>query len=183
MPALILYSELLNSWLIPFVFLFIVAYGYARRVKVYEAFVEGAKDGFTTAVMIIPYLVVILAAIAIFRASGAMALVAQALGTIISPSVFPPDCILLALVKPLSGGAARGVMLDVFQRHGVDSFPGFLASTIQGSTETTFYVVAVYFGSVGVTRSRYVVPVGLLAEFVAVTVAVTVSNLWFTGPR
>ncbi|MCX7019443.1 MAG: spore maturation protein [Candidatus Sumerlaeota bacterium] len=176
-------SELLNSWIIPLVFLFIVAYGCAKKVKVYEAFVSGAKEGFNVAVMIIPYLVVILSAIAIFRANGAMNYVAEGLGYIISPKVFPPDTILLALIKPLSGGAARGVMLDIFQRHGVDSFTGFLASTIQGSTETTFYVVAVYYGSIGVVRTRHTIPVGLAAEIISVTISIFLANLWYAGMR
>ncbi|MBX7245258.1 MAG: spore maturation protein [Candidatus Sumerlaeaceae bacterium] len=174
-----LYSDLLNSWVIPFIFLFIVVYAYARRVKVYEVFVEGAKEGFNVAIMIIPYLVVILSAIAIFRASGAMQFVATSLGAIIPPTVFPPDAILLSLIKPLSGGAARGVMLDVFQRQGVDSFASFVCSVIQGSTETTFYVIAVYFGSVGIKNSRHTIAVGLAAELIAIIASVIIANIWW----
>jgi spore maturation protein B len=182
-PAFKIYSDMINEWVMPLTFLFIVIYGYSKRVKVYEVFVDGAKEGFNVAVMIIPYLVVILSAIAIFRSTGAMDLVAKGLGYLISPNVFPPDAILLSLVKPLSGGAARGIMLDVFQRQGVDSFPGFVASTIQGSTETTFYVAAVYFGSVGIKNTRHTIPIALFAEFVAIVISVALSNLWFQGVK
>lgn len=180
-PMAIVYSDIINSWVIPLLFLFIVFYGYTKKVKVYEVFVEGAKEGFTTAVMIIPYLVVILSAIAIFRASGSMDFLARIIGYVIPASVFPPDCILLSLIKPLSGSAARGVMVDIFQREGPDSFPGLLASTIQGSTETTFYVIAVYYGSIGVKRIRHTVTAGLTGEAVAVVVSVILANIWFAG--
>ncbi|MCX7718571.1 MAG: spore maturation protein [Candidatus Sumerlaeaceae bacterium] len=173
------YSNLINSWIIPFVFLFIVLYAYVKKVKVYEVFVEGAKEGFNVAVMVIPYLVVILAAIAIFRVSGAMELIARGINLLIPESIFPSDMVLLTLVKPLSGSAARGIMVDVFQRLGPDSFPGYLASAIQGSTETTFYVVAVYFGSIGVSRTRHTIPVGLTAELVAVIVSTIMAHILF----
>jgi spore maturation protein SpmB len=173
--------EIINSWIIPFIFLFIVAYGYARRLKVYELFVEGAKEGFNVAVMIIPYLVAILAAIAIFRASGAMDLLAGAIAYFLPPSLVPSDIILLALVKPLSGSAARGVMLDIFSRYGVDSLPGFMASVIQGSTETTFYVVAVYFGSVGIKNTRHTIAAGLTGEFTGIVVSIILAHLYFAA--
>jgi spore maturation protein B len=171
--------DLLNNWVIPFLFLFIVTYAYFKKVKVYEVFVEGAKEGFTTAVMIIPYLVVILVAIAIFRTSGCMDLLANALGRVVPASVFPPEVFLLSFMKPLSGGAARGIMLEIFQTHGVDSFPGLLASVVQGSTETTFYVIAVYYGAVNVRKTRHTVPVGLAAEFIAIVVSAILANIFF----
>lgn len=173
--------ELINSWVIPMIFLFIVAYAYSRRVKVYEVFVEGAKEGFNVAVMIIPYLVVILCSIAIFRASGAMDLLARGIGYFLPPSIVPSDIILLSLVKPLSGSAARGVMLDIFSRYGVDSMPGFMASVIQGSTETTFYVVAVYFGSIGVKNPRHTIAAGLTGEFTGIVVSIILAHLYFAG--
>lgn len=175
------YADLLNSWIIPLLFLFIVSYGYFRKVKVYESFVEGAKEGFTTAVTIIPYLVVILAAIAIFRSSGAMEIIAKGVAFVIPEKAVPSDIILLAFIKPLSGGAARGVMLDIFQRFGVDSFQGFMASVIQGSTETTFYVIAVYFGSVNIRKTRHSIPAGLCGEFTGVIVSIFLAHLWFKG--
>jgi spore maturation protein B len=182
-PGVKIFADTVNSWVVPLVFLFIVVYGYSRKVKVYEVFVDGAKEGLNVAFMIIPYLVVILSAIAIFRASGAMDFVARAVSFCVPPSVFPPDTVLMALVKPLSGSAARGVMLDIFQRHGVDSFTGFLASTIEGSTETTFYVIAVYYGAVGVKNTRHTIPAGLIAESMAVATAVLLANIWFMGQR
>jgi len=168
----------------PLTFFIIVLYGYCKKVEVYSSFVEGAKEGFNTAVMIMPYLVVILSAIAIFRESGAMQFVSDyIIGLIIPEKYFPPDLVLLALTKPLSGGAARGVMLEIFQRFGPDSFEGFLASCMQGSTETTFYVIAVYLGAVGITKSRHIVVAGLSAEFVAVLISAIMANLLFIGKR
>lgn len=172
-------SELLSSWVVPGLILTIITYAYLRRVKVYEVFVEGAKEGFATAVMIIPYLVTIFVAIALFRSSGALAFISNAVGMIVPASVFPPEIIMMSFMKPMSGSGARGLMIDVFSQYGVDSYAGFLASAIQGSTETTFYVIAVYLGAVGVKNGRYIVAVGLTAEFVAIFVAVTLSWFWW----
>ena len=176
-------ANLMSSWLLPFVFFFIVLYGYVKKVKVYEAFVEGAKEGFNTAVMVMPYLVVMLAAIALFRAGGAMEFIASTLNHVIPEKYLPSDIILLAMVKPLSGSAARGVMLDILQKFGPDSFRGFLASCVQGTTETTFYVIAVYLGAVGISKSRHVVVAGLSAEFVAVTISTIIANLIYLGKK
>ena len=179
-PMWMLVTTAVSNWIIPFIMIFIVAYGYYKKVKVYEVFVEGAKDGFTTGVMIIPYLVVILVAIAIFRTSGSMDFIAKGIiGKIIPANIFPPDVVIMSLLKPLSGSGARGIMVEIFQRLGPDSFPGFMASTIQGSTETTFYVIAVYYGAIGVKRLRHTVAVGLFAEIVAVIASVTLTNIWF----
>lgn len=181
LPGWQLISELTSSWMIPLIILFVVTYAYARRVKVYEVFVEGAKEGFGVAVLIIPYLIAIFAAIALFRASGALEFVAGAFGSIVSPQAMPAEILMMALIKPMSGSGARGLMMDVFNQYGVDSYPGFLASAIQGSTETTFYVIAVYFGSVNVRNTRYTVGVGLLAEVVAVVVATVLSYLYWNS--
>ncbi|MGI8907262.1 MAG: spore maturation protein [Candidatus Sumerlaeaceae bacterium] len=172
-------SEVLSSWIVPALILFIITYAYFRKVKVYEVFVEGAKDGFSTAVMIIPYLVTIFAAIALFRAGGALEIISNVVATVIAPTILPPEVIMMSFMKPMSGSGARGLMIDVFNQYGVDSYPGFLASAIQGSTETTFYVIAVYFGAVGVKNARHTIAVGLIAEFVAITVAVVLSYLWW----
>jgi spore maturation protein B len=177
-----LFANLFNSLVIPGLFVFIVLFGLLRKVRVYEVFVEGAKEGFTTAVSIIPYLVVILVGIALFRAGGCLDYLNAAFSKIIPPEYFPPDAISLALMKPLSGGGARGIMLDIFTTHGVDSFPGYVASVIQGSTETTFYVLAVYFGAVGIQRTRHAVPVGLGAEFVAIVASVILANYFWIPP-
>ncbi len=179
LPGWQIISEMTSGWMIPFIILFVVCFAYARRVKVYEVFVEGAKEGFDVAVMIIPYLIAIFAAIALFRASGALDFVAGAFAAIVAPAVMPAEILMMALIKPMSGSGARGLMMDVFGNYGVDSYPGFLASAIQGSTETTFYVVAVYFGAVGVRNTRYTVGVGLFAELVAVIVSTILAYLYW----
>jgi len=182
LPGWQLFSEMSSGWMIPLIILFVVTYAYLKKVKVYEVFVEGAKEGFGVAVMIIPYLVAIFAAIALFRASGALEYVARAFATLVAPSVMPAEVLMMALIKPMSGSGARGLMVDVFGQYGVDSYPSFLASAIQGSTETTFYVIAVYFGAVNVRNTRYTVGVGLFAELVAVVVATVLSYLyWHMG--
>lgn len=179
LPGWQLISEMTSGWMIPLIILFVVGYAYLRKVRVYEVFVEGAKEGFDVAVMIIPYLIAIFAAIALFRASGALDYVARAFAQIVAPSVMPAEVFMMALVKPMSGSGARGLMMDVFNQYGVDSYPGFLASAVQGSTETTFYVVAVYFGAVNVRNTRYTIGVGLFAEFVAVAVSTFLAYLYF----
>ena len=178
------FSRLLSSWTIPTIFLFIVIYGYLKKVKVYDAFVDGAGEGLRVAVQIMPYLVVILVAIALFRTSGAMEILAsKIIGLIIPSSLVHPDIVLLALIKPLSGGAARGVMLDIFQTHGVDSRIGYMASVIQGSTETTFYVLAVYYGAVNIKNTRHTLPCGLVGEFTGVVVAIVLSYAMWHEPE
>lgn len=176
-------ADLFSSWVIPALVFFIIVYAYGRRVKVYEVFVEGAKEGFSTAVMIIPYLVAIFAAIALFRASGTLSWLSHGLGMIISPNVMPTEVLMMSLLKPLSGSGARALMLEVFGTYKVDSYAGFLASTIQGATETTFYVVAVYFGAVGVKRTRYTLGAALTAELIAVIVAVIGSYFYWHATK
>ncbi|MFT4196155.1 nucleoside recognition domain-containing protein [Ottowia sp.] len=163
------------------VLLFLVA-GALRRVNVYDAFVDGAKEGFGVAVGIVPYLVAMLAAIAVFRAAGLMDLlmggIAWAVAALGLPTDFLP-AMPVGLMKVLSGAGARGLMVDVMQAHGVDSFPAKLAAIVQGSTETTFYVLAVYFGSVGVRHTRHALPCALLADAVGLVVAIGVAYAFF----
>jgi spore maturation protein SpmB len=153
-----------------------------KRVNAYEAFIEGAKEGFAVAIRIIPYLVAILVAIGIFRASGALDLlvsgVARALGAIGLPTDWVP-ALPTALMKPLSGSGARGMMIDAMTTHGADSFVGRLVSTIQGGTDTTFYILALYFGSVGVRKTRHAVACGLFADFVGITAAIIVAYIFW----
>jgi len=160
---------------------FLVA-GALRRVNVYDAFVDGAKEGFGVAVGIIPYLVAMLVAIAVFRAAGLMDVlmgaIAWAVGALGLPTDFLP-AVPVGLMKVLSGSGARGLMVDVMQTYGVNSFAGKLAAIIQGSTETTFYVLAVYFGSVGVKHTRHALPCALLADAVGLVVAVGVAYAFF----
>ena len=153
-----------------------------RKVNVYEAFIDGAKEGFPVVIKIIPYLVAILVAIGVFRASGAMDyLILGAERTLAAVGINTDfiEAMPTALMKPLSGSGARGMMVDAMQTHGADSFVGRLASTFQGSTDTTFYIIAVYFGSVGVKRTRHAVTCGLIADFVAVIAGIFIAYLFF----
>ena len=153
-----------------------------RKVNVYEAFIDGAKEGFPVVIKIIPYLVAILVAIGVFRASGAMDLLVAGIGRTLAAFGFNTDFIEAlptALMKPLSGSGARGMMVDAMQTHGADSFVGRLASTFQGSTDTTFYIIALYFGSVGVKKTRYAVTCGLIADFTAVIAGIFIAYLFF----
>ncbi|OYT12841.1 MAG: hypothetical protein B6I19_08230 [Bacteroidetes bacterium 4572_114] len=153
-----------------------------KKVNVYEAFIDGAKDGFGIAVKIIPYLVAILVAIGVFRTSGAMDFVVNGIGWIFAylgtNTDFVP-ALPTAFMKPLSGAGARGMMVDAMNSFGADSFVGRLASTFQGSTDTTFYVLAVYFGSVGIKKVRYAVTCGLIADFFGIVAAIFIAYLFF----
>ena len=160
---------------------FILA-GVRKKVNVYDAFVEGAKDGFTTAVRIIPYLVAILVAIGIFRASGAMDWLIQGIGQGIEALGLDSQfvgALPTALMKPLSGSGARGMMVDAMQTYGADSFVGRLSCVFQGSTDTTFYILAVYFGSVGIRHTRHAVTCGLLADLAGILAAIFICYLFF----
>ena len=153
-----------------------------KRVNVYEAFIEGAKEGFPVVIKIIPYLVAILVAIGVFRASGAMDYLVSGIGLAFGFFGINTDFIEAlptALMKPLSGSGARGMMVDAMQTHGADSFVGRLASTFQGSTDTTFYIIAVYFGSVSVKKTRHAVACGLAADLAAVIAAIFIAYLFF----
>ena len=156
--------------------------GAIRRVNVYEAFVDGAKEGFGVAIQIIPYLVAMLVAIAVFRAAGLMELLMGAIAAGVSALGLPTDflpALPVGLMKILSGSGARGITVDVMQTYGVDSFAGKLAAIIQGSTETTFYVLAVYFGSVGVKNTRHALPCALFADLAGMVAAVGVAYAFF----
>ncbi|MHB1084841.1 MAG: nucleoside recognition domain-containing protein [Thiobacillus sp.] len=153
-----------------------------RRVNAYEAFIEGAKEGFQTAVTIIPYLVAMLVAIGVFRASGTLDLVMGGIRSAVLAFGFDArwvDALPTALMKPFSGSGARAMMIDTMQAHGADSFAGRLASIVQGSTETTFYVLAVYFGAVGIKRVRHAVTCGLIADAAGILAAIGMAYLFF----
>ena len=175
-------SSVLANFLIFAVIIAFIFGGIKRGINLYETFVEGARDGFKVAVGIIPYLVAMLVAIGVFRASGALDLILDALrsaaGGVGLDARFI-DGLPTAFMKPLSGSGARGMMVEAMQTHGADSFAGRLASVIQGSTETTFYVLAVYFGAVGIKRSRHAVICGLAADLAGVTAAILVTYLFF----
>jgi len=153
-----------------------------RRINVYEAFIEGAKDGFGVAVRIIPYLVAILVGIGVFRASGALDYLVTGIGNGFAAMGLPTDFIPAlptALMKPLSGSGARGMMVDAMTTYGADSFVGRLASVFQGATDTTFYILALYFGSVGVRKTRHAVATGLIADFAGVIAAIFIAYIFF----
>lgn len=171
--------NLISAWAIPFLLFVIPVTAYFKGVKVYETFVQGAEDGFRTAVKIIPFLVGMLVAIGVFRASGAMDLVVGALKPVTNLLGIPPDILPLAIMRPLSGGGALGIAAEMISTHGPDSFLGRLASTMQGSTDTTFYVLTVYFGSVGITKYRYALHLGLIADITSLMAAIFITNLVF----
>lgn len=168
-----------------FLFLIIIGFilaGIRKKVNVYDAFVEGAKEGFTTAVRIIPYLVAILVAIGVFRASGAMDYLIGGIEKAVELCGINSDFVgglPTAIMKPLSGSGARGLMVDAMTTYGADSFVGRLACIFQGSTDTTFYILAVYFGSVGIAKTRHAVPCGLIADAAGIISAIFICYLFF----
>lgn len=151
----------------------IPAYCFMRGVKVYETFVEGAKEGFQLVIRIIPYLVAMLVAIGMFRASGGFEMIGKFFSPLLNKIGMPADILPLALVRPFSGGAAKGVLADIIHTNGGNAYVSHLAGTILGSTETTFYVIAVYFGAVSIRRTRHAVAAGLMADATAL-----VASLW-----
>lgn len=174
-------TSVANILLMTIIVVFILA-GMRHRINVYDAFIEGAKDGFTTAVRIIPYLVAILVGIGVFRASGAMDILIDGIKWIVSTLGGNTDfvgALPTALMKPLSGSGARGMMVDAMTTYGADSFVGRLSCIFQGSTDTTFYILAVYFGSVGVRYTRHAVSCGLLADLAGVVAAIAICYMFF----
>ena len=169
----------ISLYAIPFIIVSIVLFGVFKKVNVYETFTDGAKDGFTTAISIIPFLVGMLVAIGVFRASGALDLITNALSPITNKIGMPGEVLPMALIRPLSGGGASGVMNELFATYGPDSLIGKMASVMNGSTETTFYVLAVYFGAVGIKKTRHALPAGLIADAVGLITAVVVTNMMF----
>ncbi|GAB6156981.1 spore maturation protein [Desulfotomaculum varum] len=169
----------ISRWAIPVILLLVPLAAFIRKVPVFETFVEGAEDGFATAVKTIPYLTAMLVAVSVFRASGAMELLAGWLAPVLAVSGLPADILPHALMRPLSGGAALGIATEVIKTHGPDSFVGRLVSTMQGSSDTTFYILTLYFGSVGVRRYRYAVASGLAADFTTLLASVFICKMMF----
>jgi spore maturation protein SpmA len=161
---------------IPFLLSFFPIYAAARRIKVYEEFVEGAKEGFNVILRIIPFLVTILVAIGMFKGAGGIDLLTKWLTPVLAPLHFPPDLLPLALMRPLSGSATLALLTEIVHRLGPESIVSLTAATIYGSTETTFYVAAVYFGSVGIKQTRHAIPAGLLADLVGVIASVAICR-------
>lgn len=174
-------TNMANILLFLIIIAFIVA-GLRKRINVYEAFIEGAKEGFTTSVRIIPYLVAILVAIGVFRASGGMQWLTEGMQWLVQVAGLPSEwvgALPTAVMKPLSGAGTRGMMVDAMQTYGVDSLVGRLSCIFQGSTDTTFYILAVYFGSVGVRRTRHAVACGLAADLAGLIAAVFIAYFFF----
>lgn len=177
-----LYSGFIANFFLFSVIIGFLLAGLRKRINLYDTFIEGAKEGFHTAVTIIPYLIAILVGIAVFRTSGAMDLLVSGTRYIVEAAGINSDfveALPTALMKPLSGSGARGMMIDAIHTYGADSFVGRVASTIQGSTDTTFYILALYFGSVGIRNTRYAAGIGLFADFVGIFTAICISYIFF----
>lgn len=180
--ALTVASNLASNMILFFIIISFIGMAAWKRINVYNAFIDGAKGGFGTAIKIIPYLIAILVAIGVFRASGAMEMVMAGIERMVLAMGFNADwvdALPTALMKPLSGSGARGMMVDTMKTFGADSFAGRLACTFQGAADTTFYIIAVYFGAVGVKNTRYAIPCGLIADLAGVIAAIMVAYLFF----
>jgi spore maturation protein B len=170
---------LLSFFVLPAILVGFPLYGLYKRVPVYESFVEGAKDGFHVAVRIIPYLVAILFAIAMFRASGAMEAMTGALDPVLGLIGFPAELLPMAIIRSLSGSGSAALVVDMINQYGEDSIFVKMAAVMYGSSETTFYVIAVYFGAVNIRKTRHAVPAGLLADAAAMIIAVWTVRLLY----
>ncbi|MCI0514839.1 spore maturation protein [candidate division KSB1 bacterium] len=179
MPDFTQIMQLISDWAIVFMIFTIVVFGFIRKVKVYEVFVDGAKDGFNVAVKIIPYLVAILVAIGMFRASGAMELFTKLISPLTNLIGMPAETVPVALMRPLTGSGAMGIATELIHTHGASSLIGRIASVMYGSADTTFYIIALYFGSVGIKKTRHAVAAGLLGDIAGLIAAVFFCNLLF----
>jgi spore maturation protein SpmB len=176
------YSSLAANFILFSIIISFITMAIFKKVNVYDAFIEGAKEGFKVAIGIIPYLIAILVAIGMFRASGAMTFMIDGIRWLVGLTGVNTefvDALPTALMKPLSGSGSRGMMIETMKLYGADSFVGRLSSVIQGSTDTTFYIVAVYFGSVGIKNTRYAIVCGLFADAVGITAAILLGYLFF----
>ena len=171
--------DAISIWAVPVMIVGIATAGLIRKVKVYDVFIEGAREGFDVAIKIIPFLVGILVAIGMFRASGAMELLLAALRPAAAATGFPAELIPLAILRSLSGSGSLALTTDLIKTHGPDSLMARMAATLYGSSETTFYVLAVYFGAVGITRYRHALPAALLADLAGFAAAVVAVKLVF----
>ncbi len=169
----------ISRWMIPTILFIVPLIAHFRGVKVFETFVEGAENGFETAIKIIPYLVAMLVAINVFRASGAMDLVTWLFAPLMKLIGAPVEILPMAIMRPLSGSGALGLATELINTHGPDSIIGRLASTMQGSTDTTFFILTLYFGSVGVYRYKYAIYSGLIADITSLLASIYIVNLVF----
>ncbi len=171
--------NLISLWALPVILIGILTFGLIKKVPLYEEFTEGAKEGFKVSVKIIPYLVAIIVGISMLRASGAIDILAHFMSPVLNKFNVPADVLPLMIVRSLSGSGALGIFSDIANNMGPDSYATKLAAVMVGSSETTFYVLAVYFGAVGITKIRYALIVGLLADLIGIIAAVSVCNLMF----
>lgn len=169
----------ISTWFIPILLAFILLAGTIKKIPTYETFTEGAKEGFSIAISLIPFLVGMLVAISVFRASGAMDFLIGLIAPLLAYIGVPSDIVPLAFIRPISGTGALGMTSDLIATYGPDSFIGRLASTMQGSTDTTFYILTVYFGAVGIRKMGYALKVGLLADLVGIIASIIVVTLVF----
>lgn len=169
----------ISLWALPFIIVLILTMGLVKKVPIYEVFTEGAKDGFKVAVNIIPYLVAIIVAISMLRASGAIEMLSHAIADILAKLNIPADVLPVIFVRPLSGSAALGLFSDIATNLGPTAYATKLAAVMVGSSETTFYVLAVYFGSIGITKYRYAIWVGILADIIAAIASIIVCSYIF----
>lgn len=170
----------ISVWAIPSILLVIPLVGYLRKIKIYETFVEGASEGFYTAVRIIPFLVAMMVAINIFKASGAMGMCVDYITPFLQLVGVPADVVPLGIIRPLSGTGALGITTEILNSNGPDSMVGRMASTILGSTDTTFYILTVYFGAIGISKPRYSVCVGLFGDLVGFLGSIYICQLLFS---
>ncbi len=169
----------LADWAIPFLICVIPLVGHLRGVQVYETFVEGASEGFALAVKLMPFLIAMMVSVTVFRESGAMSYLVSLLTPALSILAVPPELLPLALMRPLSGTASLGISSDLMQQYGPDSLYGYIASTAMGCTDTTFYILSVYFGAVGVTQLRYAPFVGICSDLIGFLLSVWLCQLFF----
>ncbi|RUT47704.1 spore maturation protein [Paenibacillus anaericanus] len=172
--------NVLSAWAVPVMIAFIPLYAYLKRIPVYESFVDGAKDGFSTAIGIIPHLVGMMVAISVFRASGALDFFVGWMTPLLESLRVPPEVLPLGILRPLTGTGSLAFTTDLIKTYGPDSMIGRIASTVQGSTDTTLYVLTVYFGAVGIKNGRYALKVGLFSDIVGFIAAICVCLLMFS---
>jgi len=176
------YSSLFANVILFSIIILFISLAVFKKVNVYDTFIEGAKEGFNIAIKIIPFLIAILVSIGVFRESGAMDYIVNGIAWLVEQAGLNTDfvpALPTAFMKPLTGGGARGVMIETMKHYGVDSFAGRLACTFQGATDTTFYIIAVYFGSVSIKKTRYAITAGLIADFAGIIAAIFIAYLFF----
>lgn len=169
----------LAVYTMPVIIMFILIFGYLKDVKLYEAFVEGAKEGLEVCIKILPYLVTMLFAIAILRESGALIIITEAVSPVLKALGIPPEVLPLALMKPLSGSGSLGITAEIIKQYGPDSLIGRIAATMMGSTETIFYTMAVYYGAIGIKKMRHTLPCALIAHLAGVIASCVICRIVF----